>query len=225
MKKLNIIEKNFQALYFLNNFVMKENISIPIFPLNGVIFFPETNLPLNIFEDRYLAMIDFALSHNKMIGMIQLKENLKPYKIGCVGKISSFNKTNDGRYIINLTGQNYFKISEEIFSKKQFREVKATIQNNQDILLKNQHINEKDKKILIENYLSYINQINQEINFDILKSIETPNLIKFIAMTCPFSIAEKQMLLETFNFNELVNKLNTLFYFYSSDQQNEKLIN
>ena len=204
---------------------MKQNISIPIFPLNGVIFFPETNLPLNIFEDRYLAMIDFALTQNKMIGMIQLKENKKPYKIGCMGKISSFNKTNDGRYIINLTGQNYFKVSEEIFSKKQFREVNAVIHDNNDKLIKNQHVDEKEKNLLIENYQSYISQINQEINFDILKSIETPNLIKFIAMTCPFSIAEKQMLLETFNFNELVNKLNTLFYFYSSSEQSEKLIN
>ena len=75
---------------------------IPIFPLNGAVLYPETNLPLNIFEDRYIDMVDFALSNKRLIGMIQTDEKGKLFKVGCIGKITSFNETKDGRYLINL---------------------------------------------------------------------------------------------------------------------------
>ena len=87
-----------------------KKITIPVFPLNGAILFPDTNLPLNIFEERYIEMINFALANNKTIGMIQLKDGGTLFDIGCVGKINSFSETEDGRYIINLYGQNYFSI-------------------------------------------------------------------------------------------------------------------
>ena len=80
----------------------------PIFPLNGAVLFPKTNLPLNIFEDRYIAMVDHALSKDRLIGMIQSKNNGDLFNIGCLGKIISFNETNDGRYLINLKGISCF---------------------------------------------------------------------------------------------------------------------
>ena len=83
-------------------------IKIPVFPLNGAIFFPQSSLPLNIFEQRYLDMIDFALSKDRLIGMIQKDDNNKFYKIGCLGKIISFQETSDGRYLVDIIGKNYY---------------------------------------------------------------------------------------------------------------------
>ena len=88
-------------------------LSVPIFPLNGVILFPKTNLPLNIFEKRYLKMVDYSLRNNKLIGMIQTRVGDELYSIGCIGKINSFNETEDGRYLISLVGQSFFKVIKE----------------------------------------------------------------------------------------------------------------
>ena len=86
--------------------------NFPIFPLNGAILFPNTNLPLNIFEDRYIDMVDYALSHNRLIGMIQTKKNKDLFTIGCLGKITNFTETSDGRYQVNLEGINRFKVKK-----------------------------------------------------------------------------------------------------------------
>ena len=94
---------------------------IPIFPLNGAVLYPETNLPLNIFEDRYIDMVDFALSNKRLIGMIQTDEKGKLFKVGCIGKITSFNETKDGRYLINLEGMNLFLLKKEIDMGFKFR--------------------------------------------------------------------------------------------------------
>ena len=106
---------------------------IPLFPLSGVIFFPETNLPLNIFEQRYLEMIDFALKSNRLIGMIQNDKNNKLYSIGCVGKLNSFSETDDGRYVINLIGKNYFRISKKLPKTYKFITAEIDIIYNQGI--------------------------------------------------------------------------------------------
>ena len=91
---------------------------LPIFPLNGAVLFPGTNLPLNIFEDRYIDMIDFALTKDRKIGMIQSNESNQIYSVGCVGKINSFNETSDGRYLISLQGLTCFEVQKEIETKK-----------------------------------------------------------------------------------------------------------
>ena len=90
---------------------------IPIFPLNGAVLFPKTNLPLNIFEDRYIAMVDYVLSKDRLIGMIQSKNTDELFNIGCLGKIIGFNETNDGRYLINLEGISCFVLKKEITKK------------------------------------------------------------------------------------------------------------
>ncbi len=99
---------------------------IPVFPLSGVIYFPKTNLPLNIFEQRYLDLVNDTYSKDKYMGMVQSqKEGNEVYKIGCLGKISDFQKSKDGRVLINLTGVTRFKILEEIKNEKLYREFKV----------------------------------------------------------------------------------------------------
>ena len=204
---------------------MAKKMLIPIFPLNGAILFPETNLPLNIFEERYIEMIDFALSKNKLLGMIQTKDNGELYRVGCIGRINSFNETKDGRYIINLRGKNYFSILKEVPSNHKFRLVESVFENINIIQDKTFELKKFNKELFITKYRPYINRINPSIDFNLINKIEPATLIKFIAMSCPFSSADKQMLLETFNLNDLAHKLITLFEYYSSTNKNERSVN
>ena len=103
---------------------------LPIFPLNGAVLFPGASLPLNIFEKRYLEMIDYSLARERLIGMIQTKDNDDLYNVGCIGKIHSFSETNDGRYLISLQGTKCFKVKKELEKKYNFRIISATIINN-----------------------------------------------------------------------------------------------
>ena len=199
-------------------------ISIPLFPLNGVILFPSSSLPLNIFEERYLEMIDFSLSSNRMIGMIQKDNKKKLYKIGCIGKIGSFYETNDGRYIINLIGKNYFKIIKEISSLKKFIIADAKIQTNKNQVTNNSEYS-FSRSLLLDRYKTYIEDQNIKVDFNLIKEIENEKLIKFIAMSCQFSTEDKQMLLETYNLSELANKIMTLFDFYQHTKNNSNLFN
>ena len=106
-------------------------INIPVFPLSGALLLPNGNLPLNIFEQRYLSMVDHSLSTNKFIGMLQFEsqKNNELYEIGCLGKITSFSKTNDNRYLINLLGVTKYKIINELKTNKNFRIFSVKIEN------------------------------------------------------------------------------------------------
>tara|TARA_Y100000741_G_scaffold291694_1_gene231875 strand:+ start:58 stop:663 length:606 start_codon:yes stop_codon:yes gene_type:complete len=196
---------------------MSDNFNLPIFPLNGTILFPETNLPLNIFEQRYLDMVDFALSKNKKFGMIQSKENGGLYNIGCIGKIISYEETSDGRYLINILGEKYFEVLNEKKIKKLFRTVEAKEFVPEKSLIKAQ-INEKTKHSLIQKYINFVKSSKYEIDFNFLEKIEPLALIKFIAMAAPFGAAEKQMLLETYHSDILASKLITLFDYYTTSK-------
>ena len=204
---------------------MAKKMLIPVFPLNGAILFPETNLPLNIFEERYIEMIDFALGKNKLLGMIQTKDNGDLYRVGCIGRINSFNETKDGRYIINLRGKNHFSILKEVPSNHKFRLVESVFENINIIQDKTFELKKFNKELFITKYRPYINRINPSIDINLINKIEPTTLIKFIAMSCPFSSADKQMLLETFNLNDLAHKLITLFEYYSSTNKNERSVN
>ena len=204
---------------------MAKKMLIPIFPLNGAILFPETNLPLNIFEERYIEMIDFALGKNKLFGMIQTKDNGDLYRVGCIVRINSFNETKGGRYVINLRGKNYFSILKEVPSNHKFRLVESVFENINIIQDKTFELKKFNKELFITKYRPYINRINPGIDFNLINKIEPATLIKFIAMSCPFSSADKQMLLETFNLNDLAHKLITLFEYYSSTNKNERSVN
>jgi hypothetical protein len=201
---------------------MSDNFNLPIFPLNGTILFPETNLPLNIFEQRYLDMVDFALSTNKTFGMIQSKENGSLYNIGCIGKIISYEETSDGRYLINILGEKYFEVINEKKIKNLFRTVEAKefVPNKP---LNETQINEQTKHSLIHKYINFVKSSKYEVDFTFLEKIEPLALIKFIAMAAPFGAAEKQMLLETYQSDILASKLLTLFDYYTTS--NNKSLN
>tara|TARA_Y100000590_G_scaffold399586_1_gene482989 strand:+ start:105 stop:722 length:618 start_codon:yes stop_codon:yes gene_type:complete len=203
----------------------KEIISLPLFPLNGAILFPESNLPLNIFEERYIDMIDYALSRDKKIGMIQSKEDGDElYRVGCVGKITSYHETDDNRYVINLYGVNYFKIIKEIKTQKKFRifqiEEKKKVIPNIEI-----EKNNFDKFLLIEKFKLFISKTSPETNINSIENLEIFELVKILAMACPFTVSEKQMLLESINNNVLAKNLLTLFDFYNNQSGASKNIN
>ena len=178
---------------------------LPIFPLNGVVLFPDTNLPLNIFEKRYLEMVDFALTRDRCIGMIQTTSNNLIYNVGCVGKINSFSETNDGRYLISLQGTNCFKVDKELEKTFNFRIVEAKLLNNLNST--NILLSKKQKINLLSKYEKYIAVKNINLNLEELKEIDVSQLIKFIAMISPFKNEDKQVLLEVESLLEFYDKL------------------
>ena len=180
---------------------------IPIFPLNGAVLFPGTSLPLNIFEKRYIEMVDYALSKERCIGMIQSDEKNNLYNIGCIGKIHSFSETTDGRYLISLQGTSCFKVKKELEKKHKFRLIEAEILSFEE---DKKLINEKQKDNLLEKYSQYIKVKKINLNLEEIQNIDFDQIIKFIAMISPFSNIEKQVLLETKNLSDFYKKLQSI---------------
>ncbi len=177
---------------------------LPIFPLNGAVLFPGTSLPLNIFENRYIEMVNYALARDRHIGMIQKKQNGDLYSTGCVGKIHSFNETNDGRYLISLQGIDCFNIIKEYEQNSAFRLVEAKIIISEE---DEGSLNEKQKNYLLEKYKNYINFKGINMSLEEIEGIELSQIIKFIPMVSPFRDEDKQVLLETKNLSDFYNKL------------------
>lgn len=188
--------------------------SIPVFPLNGALLLPGGDLPLNIFEPRYLEMINFAMKNHKMIGMIQ--ENSKKsdvknlYTTGCLGKITRYNETDDGRYLINLHGIIRFNIKKELETNKKFREFNVGYENFSGDFIKNYKTSIKKNEFLKEAQV-YLSSNDINIDWGLIKEADQTLLITVLASICPFSIAEKQMLLECRDKNDIANKMLSLF--------------
>ena len=200
---------------------------IPIFPLRGVIFFPDTNLPLNIFENRYLKMINDALKGNKFLGMIQSKEvNGEVYTIGCLGKIGEHNRTDDGRILINLVGVNRFKIDKEIENKEPYREFSVNYEVfEKDSDNSDKKINSDKLKELLNNCKIFFKKNGIMINWDQLSKLSIKKQIYNLSMISPISVEEKQKLIETIELSEIINTLNdiTKFNFYEDAYQKKIL--
>ena len=196
---------------------------LPIFPLNGAVLFPETSLPLNIFEKRYIDMVNYSLAREREIGMIQTMTNGDLYKIGCIGKIHSFNETNDGRYLISLQGLNCFEVVKEIYVDYSFRIVRANVikgVNKEDNKLDN------DKKSnILKKYKKYISSKKINIDLSEIDGIEIYQLMKFIAMISPFKDIEKQALLETDNVEDFYYKLLSIIDFDIASELGNKTLN
>ena len=198
MNHLFCIEKNFLALCF-------REMNFPIFPLNGAILFPNTNLPLNIFEDKYIDMVDYALSHNRLIGMIQTKKNKDLFTIGCLGKITNFTETSDGRYQINLEGLNRFKVVKVLNDNKH-----KFIMVDGEELNYNSNFKKKTSEIstkLLSNFKNYLNIKKIEFNTSEFESLDALNLAKIICVISPLDYLTKQMLLEFDGSDELCENL------------------
>ena len=177
---------------------------LPIFPLNGAVLFPGTSLPLNIFENKYIDMINYSLARDRYIGMIQTNDDNELYNIGCIGKIHSFNETNDGRYLISLQGINCFKIINELEKNFSFRIIEAEMITNHENI---ESLNKKNKCDLLNKYKSYITIKNLNLNLEEIEKIEFSQIIKLIAMISPFKNEDKQALLESKNLTDFYNKL------------------
>ena len=193
---------------------------IPIFPLNGVILFPKTNLPLNIFEERYIDMIDYSLSSDRLIGMVQHKEKNELYSIGSYGKITMFNELPDKRYFINLEGINCFKIINEIDSEHKFRICEIEIFDN----FNSHKFEDGLKSKMLYSFKKYNNIKNINLNLDDISKLNLDDLLKLIVMVSPFEDSVKQMFLELKSNKELYkNILSTLEIEMASDQESASI--
>lgn len=195
---------------------------IPVFPLSNFIFFPKTTVPLNIFEKRYLEMIDDAMKGDRIIGMIQPKESNQNspllYNIGCAGKITSFNETDDRRYLIVITGISRFKISQEIKTENLYRKCKVDYSNfKSDLGDTKKEIKFSDLELIFKKSKSLFNKQGYIINWKDLELQSLNQTINTISMASPFSLEEKQVLLEALNINDRKKKLEEILTTYSVD--------
>ena len=199
---------------------------IPVFPLRGVIFFPETNLPLNIFEDRYLKMINNILKNDKHLGMIQSKKiDGEVYQIGCLGKIDEHDRTSDGRILINLKGITRFKINQEIENNQPYREFLVNYDLFKDDL-QSEKMKVKNELLikLINNSKNFFKKNGILINWKELSKLSSYKQIYNLAMISPISVEEKQKLLEIVELEEIANILNDITKLNFYEFPNEKNI-
>ena len=195
---------------------------IPIFPLSGVIYFPKTNLPLNIFEQRYLDLVNDAIRKDKLIGMIQNKRKDEGlYKVGCLGKISDFQKSDDGRILINLSGITRFEILEEQENSKLYREFKVNYDKfNLDLEPILEEINTKS---IVEKAEIFFNRSGFLLNWREFKKLDEMQKINTLSMIAPVTNEEKQKLLEAVSLKDKAKTLENIitFYLHDSDFKNQ----
>ena len=193
----------------MNNFPK----TLPVFPLSGVIYFPKTNLPLNIFEQRYLNLVKDVYDKDKLMGMVQSKKEGKSvYQVGCLGKISDYQKSKDGRILINLTGISRFKILEEISNNKLYREFRVDykdfIEDTRDIK------SEIDTKSLMEQAKKFFERNGLLLNWKEFEKLDQSQRINTLAMIAPVTNEEKQKLLESISIRDKINTLESIISFY-----------
>ena len=205
--------------------------TIPVFPISNFIIFPKTTVPLNIFEPRYIQMINESMKSNKLIGMIQPKtsssDQTKPilHEIGCLGKIMSFKETEDGRYIIELKGLIRFKIIKEIKSSKEYREYEINFEDfNHDLDEEMEKIKFSDLELIFKNLKSLFEKRGFIINWKELEKQSLDETINALAMASPFTLEEKQVLLEAKSLDIRKNKIAEILTTYTFDEFNNTTI-
>tara|TARA_Y100000590_G_C15631466_1_gene981354 strand:+ start:813 stop:1451 length:639 start_codon:yes stop_codon:yes gene_type:complete len=203
--------------------------TIPIFPLSNAIFFPKTVLPLNIFEDRYIQLVNDCMKENRMFGMVQpkSKKGMSPevYKIGCLGKIISFNETEDRRFIISLSGLIRFRIKSEIKREKLYRNFEVDYTEFLDDLEEQKkQVAENDKKNLFNKIKTFFKKINYPIDYSELIKLDVDQLVSTVSMISPFSIEEKQKLIETVKIEDKIKTLSEVISFNLADFQENKTV-
>ena len=202
---------------------------IPVFPLSNFIIFPDTMVPLNIFEPRYIQMIDDCMKSDRIIGMIQPKNNSgkvpELYNIGCAGKITSFNETNDGRYLIVINGISRFKILKEINSEKLYRKFDVSFtEYNKDTNTNPTEIKFSDLELIFKNLKSLFKTRGYSVNWKELEQQSLDQTINTLSMASPFSLEEKQVLLESVDLKTRKQKLEEILNTYLVDSFGNKTI-
>lgn len=175
--------------------------AIPVFPLSGALLMPGAQLPLNIFEPRYLRMIDDALAGARTIGMVQprtseVREASSLFDVGCAGRITSFSETGDGRYLITLTGVRRFRILEEVKSDAPYRSACADWSAYEIDAHDDQSAAEVDRELFLEIMRDYLDAEGLKADWEAAENAPVEALVVSLAMGCPFSPSEKQALLE-----------------------------
>ena len=204
--------------------------TIPIFPLSNFIIFPNTTVPLNIFEPRYIQMIDDSMKSHRMIGMIQPKKSgelKRPdlYEVGCIGKITSFNETEDGRYLIIINGVSRFSIDKEIKTAKLYRSCKVNYQNyKEDLDNKIVKFTLKDLDKILEDLKNLFEKKGFMVDWSSLKKQDFSETLNTLSMASPFSLEEKQVLLETKDLNTRKLRLEEILKTYTLDEFSNKTI-
>ena len=197
---------------------------LPVFPLSNFIIFPKTTVPLNIFEPRYIDMINDSMQSDKLIGMIQPKNSMDKnnnpelYEVGCAGKITSFNETNDGRFLIELKGITRFKNIKEIKTEKKYRILEVSYDSfYQDLIDKKEEIKFSDLELIFKDLKSLFEKRGFIINWKALEKQSLDETINALAMASPFTLEEKQILLEAKNLDLRKNKISEILKTYTFD--------
>ena len=202
--------------------------TVPVFPLSNFIIFPKTTVPLNIFEPRYIEMVNDSLKTNKFIGMIQPKaindeKSLIPslHKIGCLGKITSFKQTDDGRYLIDLKGIIRFKILKEKETNKLYRNCEINFEDYlNDLNEKKENLKFSDLELIFKDLKLLFEKRGFIINWKALEKQSLDETINALAMASPFTLEEKQVLLEAVNLDLRKNKIAEILSTYTFDEYN-----
>ena len=205
---------------------------IPVFPLSNFIIFPRTTVPLNIFEPRYVDMINDSMKSNKFIGMVQPKNknnenSLVPelYKIGCMGKITSFKDTNNGHFLIELKGLIRFQILKEVKSEKKYRECEVDFEKfNDDLNEKSEDLKFTDLELIFKDLKNLFEKRGFIINWNALEKQSLDETINALAMASPFTLEEKQILLEAKNLDTRKSKIADILTTYTYDQYNNNTL-
>mgnify|MGYP006101503297 CR=1 FL=1 len=203
--------------------------TIPIFPLSNFIIFPKTTVPLNIFEPRYVQMINDSMKTNKMIGLIQPKKKrrnsiLDLHEVGCLGKITNF-KDMDGRYLIDLNGLSRFNIIKEVKNDKLYRECEINFNGFQaDLKLPKEELKFSDLELIFKDLKTLFEKKGYLINWKSLEQQDLNETINALAMASPFSLEEKQILLESENLEIRKNKIAQILKTYNHDYDNNTTI-
>ncbi len=202
--------------------------TVPVFPLSNFIIFPKTSVPLNIFEPRYIEMINDSMKTNKLIGMIQPKsinneKTLIPplHKIGCLGKITSFKETDDGRYLIDLKGIIRFKILKEKENDKSYRNCEVNFDDYlNDLSEKKENLKFSDLELIFKDLKQLFEKRGFIINWKALEKQNLDEIVNALAMASPFNLEEKQVLLEAINLDLRKNKIAEILSTYTFDEYN-----
>ena len=202
---------------------------ISVFPLSNFVIFPNTSVPLNIFEPRYIEMIDNSMKTDRIIGMIQPKKQMdgipQLYNVGCAGKITNFNETEDGRYLIVINGISRFKILKEINNNKPYRECEISFDEYIEDTKENYNeIKFTDLELIFKNLKTLFKKKGYLINWKELEKQSLDQILNALVMASPFSLEEKQALLETININKRKIELEKILNTYVVDEFNNKTI-
>jgi uncharacterized protein len=197
---------------------------IPVFPISNFIIFPKTTVPLNIFEPQYIDMIKYSMKANKLIGMIQPKNSSNEetipelHNIGCLGKITSFKEIEDGCYMIELKGLVRFQTIKEIKSSSRYREYEVEFKNfYQDLYDEKEELKFADLELIFKDLKSLFEKRGFIINWKALEKQSLDETINALAMASPFSLEEKQILLEAKNLDIRKNKIAEILNTYTYD--------